>query len=352
MSPDPGISDFLQQSGVLNILLITVISGTLYIVLMAYILRRAALRRRKRRTQFSESDEPVQESKPSGPGLRLPSLNYFSSDSGSAAVASLPEPDLDMLLGTAKARPVRDDSYYARPQSTTIPSAAPVSTEVDVSEVNTSEVNASESALTVYSEDNVMETSIMEQDDSANVEMGDVVEVLRVLRDINDGSLIVQMGGKRYRKLADIQNPDLARRFSAVVRDLWSMVGGSAPRPVEATPRLKGETGVRMGRLEAEQEKARPHMLKQVAKQMLGQTDIKQGDSAKPGIANAVEEFLQYKLSISPEFSTRSIHVRPAHNHGVQIEVDGHYYEGIGDVVDPDVRDFLYTMMKEWEARQ
>jgi len=32
--------------------------------------------------------------------------------------------------------------------------------------------------------------------------------------------------------------------------------------------------------------------------------------------------------------------------------VDNHFYDHIGDIVDPDVRDFLSTMMKEWEARQ
>jgi hypothetical protein len=35
----------------------------------------------------------------------------------------------------------------------------------------------------------------------------------------------------------------------------------------------------------------------------------------------------------------------------VRIEVDGHYYDAIDDVVDPDVREFLFAMMREWEAR-
>jgi len=35
----------------------------------------------------------------------------------------------------------------------------------------------------------------------------------------------------------------------------------------------------------------------------------------------------------------------------VRIEVDGHYFDAIGDVIDPDVRDFLLAMMREWEAR-
>ncbi|HLY27480.1 MAG TPA: hypothetical protein VKQ72_14140, partial [Aggregatilineales bacterium] len=62
-------------------------------------------------------------------------------------------------------------------------------------------------------------------------------------------------------------------------------------------------------------------------------------------------DFLQFKLASHPQFSTRSIHIKPGQNQGVRIEVDNHSYDGIGDVVDPDVREFLFSVMREWDAR-
>ena len=69
------------------------------------------------------------------------------------------------------------------------------------------------------------------------------------------------------------------------------------------------------------------------------------------GIAGAVEDFLQFKLSNTPQFATRTIHIRPTHDSGLRIEVDGHSYDSIGDIIDADVREFLFNMMREWEAR-
>ncbi|MBO9308514.1 MAG: hypothetical protein J7551_01890, partial [Chloroflexi bacterium] len=68
-------------------------------------------------------------------------------------------------------------------------------------------------------------------------------------------------------------------------------------------------------------------------------------------IAEQIEEFLQARLLASPQFSTRSIHVRPTPDHGVRIEVDGRFYDTVAEVIDPDVREFLMTIMREWEAR-
>ena len=52
-----------------------------------------------------------------------------------------------------------------------------------------------------------------------------------------------------------------------------------------------------------------------------------------------------------PQYSMRSIHIRPASDGGVRIEVDNRAYESIADVPDADVRDFLMGLMREWEAR-
>jgi hypothetical protein len=191
---------------------------------------------------------------------------------------------------------------------------------------------------------------------------GDAVEVMRVWRDLSDGTLIIQMGNQRYRTLSDIKNPDLARRFMAVVRELWAMVNASPARATSAQPAPTNGTATalpeapliapkpRMGLLKTEYEPPKQGVFTQLTR------DLRQNPNAVPeesstGIAGAVEEFLQYKLSNTPQYAARSIHIRPSHNHGVTIEVDGHFYEAIGDVIDPDVREFLFALMREWEAR-
>ncbi len=181
-------------------------------------------------------------------------------------------------------------------------------------------------------------------------EPGDAVEVMRVWRDLSDGSLIIQMGNQRYRTLEEVRNPELARRFTAVVRELWSMVSGApritplpeqhaaaplppANQPAAAVPRVgiispTAQDTAKKGRGKGKNEPEPPS-----------------------GIVGAVEEFLQFRLSTTSHLSARSIHIRPSHDHGVRIEVDGHFYDSIEDVIDADVREFLQNMMKEWEAR-
>jgi hypothetical protein len=69
-------------------------------------------------------------------------------------------------------------------------------------------------------------------------------------------------------------------------------------------------------------------------------------------IAGAIEAFLQHKLAFTPEYSTRSIHVRPASHGGVHIEVDNKLYDSVGDVEDAAVREFLTATIAEWQSRQ
>ena len=86
---------------------------------------------------------------------------------------------------------------------------------------------------------------------------------------------------------------------------------------------------------------------------LMGRSAAPPPANAEPaGIAASVEEYLQNRLPASPEFAQRGIHVRPSLDHGIKIEVDGRFYEGIDEVPDEAVREFLLTVMREWEARQ
>jgi hypothetical protein len=68
-------------------------------------------------------------------------------------------------------------------------------------------------------------------------------------------------------------------------------------------------------------------------------------------LAGAIEAYLQHKLRHTPEYDGRSIHVHPSPDGGVAIEVDGTFYDTVGDVAETDVRGFLSATIQEWQER-
>ncbi len=346
--------DFVRQVPI-GLLIAPIFFGALYIGLMVVIFRRGAERRRRRAT--GETAPPPKRKSVRG--------NFFTGQlpdkplepaawSVPVGLRGLPEPDLDMLSNP-----------------TVMPDEVQV--ETDAAESRTETKMDWLAMMAPAPQEIVVTTTKLPEPDKnrKTIDLGDAVEVMRVWRDLSDGSLIIQMGEQRYRSVNEISSPDLSRRFAAVVRELWVMInGGTAPRTVlpgqeppmvgAGVPPPEGSTGGMKGRIgllnqpaEAEENKARPGLLRQVTRTALGQTPTPPAPEARrDGIADAVEEYLQFKLSNTPQFLTRSIHVRPAVDGGVRIEVDGHYYDGVGDVIDADVRDFMFTVLREWEARQ
>jgi hypothetical protein len=188
----------------------------------------------------------------------------------------------------------------------------------------------------------------------------DAVEVLRVWRDIADGSLIIDFGAQRCRHPAELVDPDLRRRFIAVARELNSMADNmgapgirhAAPPPAAAPPPVASPPPEPPD-IEAPQEE-KPGMLRQVGRVMMGKSPTPgplPSEIEPPSIVEQIEEILQAKLQNS-EFSQRSIHVRPSITGGVTVQVDDVSYEGIDAVREDDVREFLQTVIREWEARQ
>ncbi len=347
-----------------QLILLVIGSGTLYIISMVIIFRRAAKRRRKRREIAGEYVPPYGAEPPAAAAKKrlLGDFGHFirgelpdkplrpAEWTVPIELRTIPEPDLDMLTSPV----IMDTMETPRgvfAQDT--PTSEPVS--IAASHGSLQEIDWM-AAVVPQEEINPVPAGTTSATPATpdNSDMTDVVEIMRVWRDLNDGSLIIQMGNQRYRSYNDIHSPELARRFSAVVRDLWEMVSGSPLRSTGAMPAVSaGEMGSaeppkpRMGLLNADTDAVKAAKQPSAARGR-GQP----APEAPPGIADAVENFLQAKLSTSPQFAARSVHIRSASDHGVRIEVDGHYYDSIGDVIDADVREFLFSMMREWEARQ
>ena len=209
-----------------------------------------------------------------------------------------------------------------------------------------------------------------------------LVEVFRVMRDLADGSLLVEVDGVRYRKLAEINDPQVGRRFMSNARALaqFALILKGSPPP--AAPLLDA-VPPQLAELFREEQPAPPQLppdgtplppLRPRATAPTGPTTppepvrmrpldaLKQQDkSSEEGedqieaglinLADEIEEMLQFRLSLNTHLAQRSIHIRPGLGGGIRVEVDGTFYDEVGDVSDGEVREFIQATIREWEAR-
>jgi hypothetical protein len=324
---------FLQQLP-LQLVLMTCGSGIMFILWMGWLVyrRRQSLKKRRESNHQPQAENISVQKQP--PAAKNPPPDPDP----------LPEPDFDALMMPIMPAPVNlpTDSAQDEPdepnESEETPQAAPPAEEESspLQEAVMSTQNPTGSA-------NPM--------DSANPV--DSVEVMRIWRDLADGSLVIQMGGQRYRKMDEIDSPELRRRFQALVRELGRIAFQTAKQgppqqqaaaPVQPAPPPPSAS---------KPQQKRPHMLEQVVRVSTGQPATPEpAEEEQVGIAHQIEEFLQQKLSQSAAFRHRSIHVRTGHDGGIRIEVDGHFYDAVDEVAEDEARAFIQDAIQEWSARQ
>jgi hypothetical protein len=207
----------------------------------------------------------------------------------------------------------------------------------------------------------------------------DAVELLRVWRDISDGSLILEISGRRFTSLADLRSADLERRFINVVKELIKLAksgGGAAPQsqvqpqpqaqpsprpgaqPTPAKPDAEDTTDAKPARKLTTDEMpsmAPGDMFRQMGQIALGrkQEELEEEPMSEPlSIPEQIDALLQRRLRSLPEYAGREIEVQPSLGGLVIIKVDGKFYEGVGEVEDDDVRALLQDVVREWEESQ
>lgn len=179
-------------------------------------------------------------------------------------------------------------------------------------------------------------------------------EMLSVLRDTRDGRLMVQINDKAYRSLTE--DPEVKARFIQLMRELNDTVSkiddnppsqedleavvedfNAPPPPIDADGGMPGD----LPRYTLE-ESMRPTRTGRYESTPMPELNIPQ----------AIESYLQHKLKYTPGFEGRQLHVLSAPGGGVRIQVDDRFFEAVGDVDEPDVREFLSATIQEWQARQ
>ncbi len=197
-------------------------------------------------------------------------------------------------------------------------------------------------------------------------ELVEAVEVMTVLRDVGEGGLIIRIANQAYRNPPATADAEFKQRFHTTLRDLGAP---QPPKPVsEPVPDVVDE-----GAAPGEPSEMPPPPVDvprfspyEPMPGDLPKFKMPEGPPVKPkrgqrpanepipeiNIAASIEAFLQHKLTMMPQYASRSIHVRPASNGGVTIEVDDKFYDSVGEVEDVAVRQFLSATIEEWQSRQ
>lgn len=210
----------------------------------------------------------------------------------------------------------------------------------------------------------------------------EAVEVLTILRDVVDGKLLVQMGETTYHNVNS--NTEFKERFNKLMREVGQMVTKSATTPSEPSepeqqipstetesPPLPSVSDLMQSNepsFLAPKKPVPPPASYAPSGTLPGDLpSFKLGDNPMQklkrwqkadlppvpeiNIAGAIGAYLQHKLSQTPEYADRSIHIYPAPGGGVSIEVDGKYFDAVSDVSDPEIREFLSNTISEWQER-
>ena len=185
----------------------------------------------------------------------------------------------------------------------------------------------------------------------------DKIEVLRFVRERDNGALLMEMRGKIYRQvqeLTDVERKNLAR-FGY---DWLKWLGApAAPQQPEAAANEGGAVAQSKPDDTTLIESAEPQQVKP------GQTTVQQvktrpsapaapvEDAVRPtSIVAQIDEILQEILPLSP-LANKQIKLTEDPDQGVVVWVDNQCYSGVDGVPDPDVRALLRKAAQEWENR-
>lgn len=329
---EPGLSDFLQQ---IPLQLIVMFCGSAVALIVAFAIVIGA---RNRRAQA------VAASAQSSAALYTPPVNAFSGGEDL--------PDLDSLV--------------------------------------TQEVPIIETAPPRVARSGTFSIRLTDGDDL------EVVEVLTVLRDVTDGGLLIQIGDRIYRNPPALADAEFKRRFNTTISELAKNLSVGVPRPTKSAPPPPPRPGV-----PAEQARFAPPVPTPPPDEPGNEADMPTDEDFLPptntperstgtlpaalygdlpkfnlpdkpittkplrrvpkpsnepipeiDVGGSVEAYLQYKVSQSPEFAGRSIHIRSNPQGGIKIEVDGVYYDSVAEVEDVVAQAFLRASIEEWQSRQ
>ena len=199
----------------------------------------------------------------------------------------------------------------------------------------------------------------------------DGVEVMRVLRRGAIGELVIEVEGREYRRLEEIQDGALGRRVLLAIQELTEFAGDHGRRPMPEMQRLASpprepaeyDTGfsAEQDAFLAQLQESEPDDTVQEEKTGLmsywrrgfsrseRQAAAKGAEGPPKSFIDEIEEMLQLRMAGRPEMDSHSVHFKSTATGELWIEVDGGRYEAIDDVPYPEVRSMLKATITAWE---
>jgi len=196
--------------------------------------------------------------------------------------------------------------------------------------------------------------------------MKNEIEVMRVFRVPPRGQLAVEINGRRYENISEIEAANWRQLTVTAVGELIHFAGGyqalvdagvAAPAvpavpPAHETPPLSPEE--QQAQFLAEQQ-ARLYAAKTSPPKARTPLPIvppaKTGAAQQPlSLLEQIDVVLQKHILADPELANRSIHLTGSKEGGVHVNVDGKIYDNPRDIEDSRIKLAIKMALKEWES--
>ncbi|MBN1135096.1 MAG: hypothetical protein JXM73_00825 [Anaerolineae bacterium] len=207
---------------------------------------------------------------------------------------------------------------------------------------------------------------------------------LSLVRDTEGGPLQVEIGGVRYRSLAEVQDVESKRQIVVAAMELVRFTGVlgqqvEEPAPIDRTYRwredLRQESQEELKQIRGapadQPAAARPVAKAAIEEQFLSML-AEMGQASppeKPGLISSIqhrltpkgleerprtfvdhiEEILQRRMQTIPAFHDRELHMRADPSGAVHFQFDGRDYQDANDIPNLTARQLIADAIKEWE---
>ena len=209
------------------------------------------------------------------------------------------------------------------------------------------------------------------QSEVVRTSTGERFEVMRILRRGTRGDLVVEIEGREYNRLMEIDDGALGRRVLLAIQELVTFAGEYGQRPL---PEMQKHNGTAEERLEQETplNAKQDEFLSQLTdaksedevelpksglveywrrgfRRSERQAAAKAAEEAPKSFIDEIEEMLQLRIASRPDLGSHSVHFKSTLSGELRIEVDGGFYETIDDVPYPEIRSLLKATITAWE---
>jgi hypothetical protein len=209
--------------------------------------------------------------------------------------------------------------------------------------------------------------------------------VLSVARDEPGGALLVEIDGTRYRRMAEIQDPQIKRQLVESAMELvrfTGVLGTEMPQPATLDKTYNWREDLRKSS-QAELERAKtagssetqPGLSQPVSQDVEEQflnllSEIGQSSPLeKPTLASSlqqrwarkpqpdqprtfvedIDDIVQRRIQLIPALSGRDLHLRPGPGGTVRFVFEGQEYETVDDIPNLTARQVVKDSVQEWE---